>query len=142
MDINIVNRLLQQSLKFAYVKNSNTIAATIQIDNNVIYTEFYVGSSSIQISMDGGDTRWNDPELEHFIDQYNELFAPKTGFKAFQRYDCGKEDPQLMFDCVLTRKGSDEYSAANQIADAMLKLKHSGTGLEYLSTFLRYIRGN
>lgn len=140
MDIKLLNTILQKSFPYSYVYASDTIAATVKIDENTVFTTFYVGASSIQISFDGGDTEWNDLELEHFIDQYNSLFASQTGFIANQRYDLGKDSPQIMFDCKLTKTGLDEYDIASQIYNAFRKLKGSGRALAYLSTFLTYVR--
>ena len=140
MDIKALNALLSKNFTYINPISSDTLAGTFQLDNNVIYTTFYVGSGSIQISLDVGDSEWDDAELEHYIDQYNSLFESQTGFKASQRYDFGKDQPQLVLDCVLSRKGSDEYSAHAQIVEAFRKLKGSGRALEYMSTFLTYLR--
>ena len=140
MDIKALNALLSKNFTYINPISSDTLAGTFQLDSNVIYTTFYVGSGSIQISLDVGDSEWDDAELEHYIDQYNSLFASQTGFKASQRYDFGKEQPQLVLDCVLSRKGSDEYSAHAQIVEAFRKLKGSGRALEYMSTFITYLR--
>ncbi len=49
MDIKALNALLSKNFTYINPISSDTLAGTFQLDSNVLYTTFYVGSGSIQI---------------------------------------------------------------------------------------------
>ena len=140
MDINKICSYVQKGWPNAYVKSDKVIASSIKFADQTVYTEVYVGAASIQIEMYGGETDFNDSELEHYVDVYNELFASNTGFKAYNRMDKGNDKPRLMFVAILTNDASDEYEVTVKIGKVFEKLRNSGNGIDYFYNFLVYVR--